>query len=97
VIEVTKLIQCILILNGLNIKLQYSEEIVLRLGNIKFSVLVQQFISLALFIPILILGRTIFSGIESSKEFVTLLDQAKVFSKKVYSEKKLDESMEITN
>jgi hypothetical protein len=45
---------------------------------------------LALFIPILILGRTIFSGIESSKEFVHLLDQAKIFAAKDLYEKKIE-------
>jgi hypothetical protein len=52
---------------------------------------------LALFIPILILGRTIFSGIESSKEFVHLLDQAKIFAAKDLYEKKKDERLETTN
>jgi hypothetical protein len=52
---------------------------------------------LALFIPILILGRTIFSGIESSKEFVHLLDQAKIFAAKDFSEKKNDERLETSN
>ena len=51
---------------------------------------------MALFIPILILGRTIFSGIESSEEFVHLLDQAKTFAKKKNSEIKKDETLQTT-
>jgi O-antigen/teichoic acid export membrane protein len=51
-----------------------------RLGNIKYSILVQQLISMALFIPILSLGRLIFSGFEN-KKFLYLFEQIDRFMK----------------
>lgn len=56
-IEALKLVCCILILNGYNTFIQRSKKNLDVLGNIRFSILVQEFISLSLFIPILSLGK----------------------------------------
>lgn len=66
-LELIKIVKCILILNGINASYTYSEKMLQTLGNLKFSILVQEIISLALFIPILSLGRFIFFGFSINK------------------------------
>ena len=61
-IELVKIAKCMLVLNGIDASYQYNRQMLATLGNIKFTILVQEIISLALFIPILSLGRFIFYG-----------------------------------
>lgn len=62
-----KIVICILILNSYNANFSHSERMKRRLGAIRFSILVQEIISMALCIPILSLGRMIFEGFKKPK------------------------------
>lgn len=66
-IEMFKIVICILILNCYNAAFQQSEEVRKTLGKIRFSILVQEILSMALCIPIISLGRLIFYGFSIPK------------------------------
>ena len=55
--EFFKLLSCVLIINGYNSHFEMSELVSEALGKLKFSILVQEFVSLGLFIPIFFYGR----------------------------------------
>ena len=61
-IEVLKLLFTITIMMGVNGGFKYSEELKLKYGNLRFSMLFQELLSISLFIPVLTLGRYIFKG-----------------------------------
>jgi hypothetical protein len=67
VIELIKIVKAILILMSINAAYRISEEMTQTLGNIKFSILVQEIISLSIFIPILPLGNHIFSSFANKR------------------------------
>ena len=70
-VELFKIMTVILILNGVN---SYDcNTMLINLGDIRFSVLVQEIFSMALFIPILALGRLIFYGF-SIRKFSNVFD-----------------------
>lgn len=52
-IELVKILKVVLIMMSINAAFRISEDMKNSLGNIKFSILVQEIISLSLFIPIL--------------------------------------------
>lgn len=66
-IEMFKIIICILVLNCYNAAFVQSQEVRSILGKIRFSILVQEILSMALCIPILSLGRLIFYGFSIPK------------------------------
>ena len=61
-LELFKIMKVILILNGINSSFSYSEKMVTSLGKIRFSILVQEIISIGLLMPMMSLGRLIFIG-----------------------------------
>ncbi|CDW74241.1 UNKNOWN [Stylonychia lemnae] len=79
-VEIIKILKALLILNSINANYIYSKEMQDDLGNIKFFILVQEIISLALFIPILSLGRFIFFGFTQKKLNVIFDKCIEIFS-----------------
>lgn len=72
-VELFKIMKVILILNGIDSSFSECKHMLINLGNIRFSVLVQEIFSMALFIPILALGRLIFYGF-SIRKFSNVFD-----------------------
>jgi len=66
-IETFKIIIIMLILNCYNAAFEQSVGMKETLGKIKFSILVQEILSMALFIPIMMLGRQIFHGLKEER------------------------------
>lgn len=56
-----------LILNCYNANFEISPVMKQTLGKIRFSVLVQEILSMAIFIPIMMLSRQIFRGISDER------------------------------
>lgn len=73
-IELFKVFKAILIMNAVDANYQENPEMQKDLGNIKFSILVQEIISIALMVPILSIGRFIFFGF-SIRNFDAIFDQ----------------------
>lgn len=67
IIELVKIAKAVLILMSINGAFRISPEMKETLGDIKFSILVQEILSLVIFIPILPLGHYIFSTFAQSK------------------------------
>ena len=69
--EFFKLLSCVLIINGYNSHFEMSGLVSEALGKLKFSILVQEFVSLGLFIPIFFYGRFFvnFFDLNASHEF----------------------------
>jgi hypothetical protein len=61
-IEIIKLSKGILVLFNINGAFRYSENMKVKLGNIKFSLILQAVLSLAVCVPVIQLIRFIFKG-----------------------------------
>lgn len=61
-------------MNAVDANYSYNDEMQKDLGNVKFSILVQEIISIALMVPILSIGRFIFFGF-SIRKFDSIFDQ----------------------
>jgi hypothetical protein len=64
-------LSCVLIINGYNSHFEISGLVGEVLGKLKFSILVQEFVSLGLFIPIFFYGRFFvnFFALDAGHEF----------------------------
>jgi len=69
-VEILKLLYTMLIIVGIDGSYKISEAMIAEYGSLRFSVFMQELISISLFIPTLSLGRYIFQGFAKKKFFL---------------------------